>query len=386
MKQVCEHVLFARVGLLVILFIVNSPEFFVSHRLPIAVAAMRSGFVVHVASPEGSAAQIIRSHGMVHHVISLSRSGTNPLTEIACFWSLLKLVKSVRPNIVHLVTLKPIVYGSLVSRLLGVGGVVAAFSGLGTVFVGGRRSFSIFKKLITVLLRIGLSGDAKHLIFQNRDDYRLVQSILGYDTSSVSIIKGSGVCLDAYRPSIEPEGVPIVTFASRILKDKGVLEFVAAASILRSRGVVARFWLAGSVDQENITSIPERKLDEWHRSGLVEVLGFQRDVESLFAQSNIIVLPSYREGLPKILIEAAACARPVVTTDVPGCRDSIVPNKTGLLVKAKDAEELANAIQVLVDNPEKRKSMGRAGRAWAESEFSIEKVVDAHLEIYSRFK
>lgn len=381
-----KHTQILRVGPLIILFIVNSPDFFVSHRLPIAVAAMRRGFVVHVASPNGLAAETIRRHGMVHHVISLSRSGRNPLREISCFWSLLKLVYSIGPNIVHLVTLKPIVYGSLVCRLVGVGGVVAAFSGLGTVFVEHRKSFSILKKCIIALLRVGLSRNGTHLIFQNSDDYSLVQSVLGFDPSYVSIIKGSGVRLDDYRPTIEPAGVPTVTFASRILKDKGVLEFVAAASILRSRGVVARFWLAGSVDRENITSIPERKLDEWHRSGLVEVLGFQSDVESLLVQSNIIVLPSYREGLPKILIEAAACARPVVTTDVPGCRDSIVPYKTGLLVKAKDAEELANAIQVLVDNPEKRKSMGRAGRAWAETEFSIEKVVDAHLEIYSRFK
>jgi len=197
------------------------------------------------------------------------------------------------------------------------------------------------------------------------------------------LIRGAGVALNNCPLMPEPEGVPIVSFAARLLIDKGVEVFVAASSILKERNIEARFWLIGSIDKGNANTVTEVQLAEWVQSGLIECLGYRTDITQLFSESNIVTLPSfYGEGLPKVLIEAAACGRAVITTDHPGCRDAIEVNVTGLLVPIKDAISLANSIEFLIENPDRRKEMGRAGRELAENEFTIEHIVMQHIDIY----
>lgn len=291
-------------------------------------------------------------------------------------------MRTIRPDLVHLVTIKPVLYGGLMARLSGVPAMVAAISGLGTVFVDRDQKRSWIRRGVEWLYRLALGHPNAKVIFQNPDDRAALTHMGAVSKDKTALIRGSGVSLATYPMRPEPEGVPVVTFAARLLEDKGVREFVEAARVLMRRGVKARFWLAGSLDPGNLTSISEDVLMQWSKEGVVEVLGHQSDIPNLFASSNIIVLPSYREGLPKSLIEAAACGRAVVTTNVPGCRDAIEPDSTGLLVPVRDAAALADAIQSLIDDPHMRKQMGAYGRALAEREFAIEKVVDAHLAIY----
>ena len=367
---------------MIVLFVVNSPEFFLSHRLPLAVAVRATGFTVHIATGFGPACKEIAELGFEHHLLPISRSGRNPLAELRTLWGLYRLMRTISPDLVHLVTIKPVLYGGLMARLSGVPAMVAAIPGLGTVFVDRDQRRSWIRRGVEWLYRLALGHPNVKVIFQNPDDRAALTDMGAVSKDKTALIRGSGVSLASCPMRPDPEGVPVVTFAARLLEDKGVREFVEAARVLKERGVVARFWLAGSLDPGNLTSVSEDVLSQWSKEGVVELLGHQSDIPSLFANSNIIVLPSYREGFPKALAEAASCGRAVVTTDVPGCRDAIDPETTGLLVPVRDPSGLADAIQFLIENPERRKQMGASGRALAEREFAIEKVVDAHLAIY----
>jgi glycosyltransferase involved in cell wall biosynthesis len=366
----------------IILFVVNTPEFFLSHRLPLAVAVRDSGFTVHIATGFGPACKEIAELGFHHHLLPIFRSGHNPLCELRTLLALYRLIKGIKPDLLHSVTIKPVLYGGLLARLASVPAMVAAISGLGTVFIDRKQDRFWMRCVIQWLYRVALGHSNVKVIFQNLDDREALISISALRQCKTALIKGSGVSLASYPMLPEPEDVPVVTFAARLLEDKGVRDFVEAARVLMLRGVTARFWLAGSLDPGNLTSVSEDVLLKWSKEEVVEVIGHQSDIQNLFANSNIVVLPSYREGLPKVLIEAAACGRAVVTTDVPGCRDAIEPGLTGLLVTVRDPISLADAIQFLIENPERRKQMGASGRALAEREFAIEKVVDAHLAIY----
>lgn len=368
-----------------LLFVVNTPEFFLSHRLPLAIAARRTGFCVHVATGLGSesACRQIGEMGFVHHLMPLSRSGRNPCAELRSLWALFGLMRRLRPDLVHLVTIKPVLYGGLMARFVGVPAVVAAISGLGSVFVarGGRVAW--LRRNVELLYRLALGHPNLKAIFQNSDDRAVLIAVGAVRDSQTVLIRGSGVVLSDYPVCEEPDDIPVVALAARLLKEKGVLEFIEAARLLTKRGIAARFWLVGAPDPGNPSSVTSEEIAEWSEARLVEPLGYRSDIANLFARSNMVVLPSYYgEGLPKVLIEAAACGRAVITTDHPGCRDAIEAGKTGLLVPVRDPVALADAIQTLIENPVRRRQMGLAGRALAEREFAIEGVVAAHMKLY----
>ncbi len=366
-----------------LLFVVNDPSFFMSHRLAIALAAQNDGWDVHVATANGEAVETIKKHGLTHHVVAMSRSGKNPFSELVIIWSLLCLMRRINPDIAHLVTIKPVLYGGMAARIAKVPGVVAAISGLGSVFTEKTTKARLLRWIVHALYRLALSHKNIKTIFQNPDDESVLVRLGAVKPEHAVRIRGSGVAMGDYPFEPEPLGEPVVSFAARLLKEKGVVVFVDAARRLKQRGVDARFWLIGSPDPGNPATVTERELSEWRNEGVVELLGYREDVAKLFSQSSIVVLPSYYgEGLPKVLIEAAACGRAVVTTDHPGCRDAIEPDKTGLLVPPRDVGALADAIQFLIDNPNQRRAMGCAGRKLAERTYSIEKVVDAHLGVY----
>lgn len=369
-----------------LLFIVNDAAFFMSHRLPLAIAAKESGFEVHVATPKTPASIKIKEAGFIFHPIALSRSGKNPFQELKSIAAFYHLMREVKPDLVHLVTIKPILYGGLVARVLKVPAVVAAVSGLGYIFTSPTLSAKFWRAGITRLYRFALGHHRLRVIFQNPDDRQLFLQNNTCSPAQTVLIRGSGVDLQAYQVFPERVDQIVVVMIARLLKDKGVMEYIAAAKMLKAQGSQAQFLLVGDIDEGNPAFIDKALLAQWCAEDDVQVLGFRDDIPQLMEQANVVVLPSYREGLPKILIEAAACGRAVITTDVPGCRDAIEPNQTGLLVPVRDANALALAIQQLIEDHDYRQQLGRAGRALAEREFAIQRVIAAHLTIYNELR
>jgi glycosyltransferase involved in cell wall biosynthesis len=366
-----------------ILFVVNAPEFFLSHRLPLGLALQKEGYKVHVASADGPELERIRQSGFEHHSVPFDRSGQNLWVELKTLFALACVYRRVRPALIHLVTIKPVLYGGLLARILGVRAVVSAVSGLGTVFLAQSPLEHLRRWMVALLYKLSLGHKNTVVVFQNPHDRDALLSMRCLKNSQVRLIRGSGVELPAYPYKPEPEGPCIVVMAARLLKDKGVYEYVGAARLLHQRGANVEMRLIGAPDLGNPTSIKQHDLDRWRGEGYINVMGFRADIAEQYAAANVVCLPSYREGLPKSLVEAAACGRAVVTTDVPGCRDAITPNVTGVLVPVQSAESLANAIELLAKNTELRMSMGRAGRALAESSFAIEKIVQNHMDIYN---
>jgi glycosyltransferase involved in cell wall biosynthesis len=368
-----------------LVFVVNDLSYFISHRLPIAQAAQQSGDEVHVVYGTLGLTEkaTISAQSFKFHFVPIQRGGTNPLADLRSFFALLALFRRLQPSLVHLITIKPVLYGGIAARLAGVPAMVVAMAGLGFVFT--RRAglkIAVLHRFIKVLFCWALDHPNQTLIFQNPHDRDQVLAITRRPSRETRLIRGSGIDLAECVVVPEPDGTPVVVMAARLLFDKGVSEFVKAAKILRDRGTDVRFCLVGEPDLLNPTSVSLVDIEVWGAEGVVEYFGYRKDVPTLYAQAHIVVLPSYREGLPKSLIEAAACGRPVVTTDVPGCRDAIEPGVTGLLVPPRDAIALADALECLIKDSSLRQAMGKAGRILAEREFCIEKVVSAHLQIY----
>ena len=366
--------------------VVNVDWFFVSHRLPIALAAARHGYEVHIATEVTTHAADLEGHGLKVHPLSCMRGGANLGGSMGTFFELVRLFRELRPDIVHLVTVRPVVLGGIAARLVGVPSLVAAISGLGFVFTDSGARAAIRRFLVARLYALALRQDNIRAIFQNDDDRDTVTSIVGIPGAHIEMIRGSGVDLDLFRVCALPSGPPIVMFAARMLRDKGVLDFVEAARLLRGAGDragdLARFVMVGSPDPGNPASLSQRELASLQADDIVEVWGPRSDMSEALSQATVVVLPSYREGLPKVLVEAAACGRAVITTDVPGCRDAILPGVTGLLVPPRKPCGLARAIEDLLEHPAKCAAMGRAGRRFAEESFGIDGIVGQHLRIY----
>ncbi|WP_323017018.1 glycosyltransferase family 4 protein [Castellaniella sp.] len=366
-----------------LLFFITNPAFLVSHRLPVAIAARDAGYEVHVASMGGPAVAELEAAGFIHHRLPLSRTSMRPWTEARSLWAIWRLFRQVRPDLVHAVTLKSVLYGGIASRLSGVPAYVAAISGLGYVFIQGAGARGMLKRLALILYRLALGHANSRVIFQNPSDRDVLVQAGAVRPAQVLLLRGSGVDLDRFMPAPWPDGPVTVAMASRLLQDKGVREFVEAARLSAARGESVCWRLAGSLDPENPASIRADELQAWQAEGVIDYVGECADVAGFYAQAHLVALPSYREGLPKSLIEAAACGRPVITTDVPGCRDVIEPDVSGLLVPARDARALADAVSRLAADAGLRDRMGAAGRALAERDFGLAGIVQAHLAVYA---
>ena len=367
-----------------LVILVNSLSFFCSHRLPIAEAAMDKSINVVIGYGElgGADPQLLEQKGLKVSFVPMKRGSINVFKDLQSLFYIWRFFKKEKPDIAHLVTIKPYLYGGLIARLTGIPALVSAISGLGVLFIHKDLKSKILKFLLYPLYRLAFNHSNQVVIAQNQEDVKVLEGWGVLSSHKVQLLKGSGVQLEEFINLEDAPGIPVVCFASRLLLDKGVYDFVSAARLLKKRKIQARFFLAGDLDTQNPKGINMKDLKKIKEEGFVEILGYQKDIPSLYSRSHIICLPSYREGLPKALLEAAAASRAVVTTDVPGCRDAIIPNITGLLVPVRDSEALANAIQDLIKNPEKRKIMGKAGRELAKKEFAIENIVDAHLKIY----
>ena len=370
-----------------ILFIVNVDWFFISHRLPLALAAQSMGYEVHVATTLTDKSISLKKYNFIVHNIRINRKGSGFIGLIATFLKFISLMRKLRPTIVHLVTIKPVLFGSIAARFLRIHAVVVAISGLGYLFVDDGYLVKIRRSLVSLAYRFGFKNKNIKIIYQNNYDMSILKRITGIEDSKTIIIRGSGVDLTQYIYKPISSRHLNVLFASRLLFDKGILEFVEAARILASMFHESipnvRFVIVGSPDPGNPNSVSSSDLKAWVDEGVVEYWGYRDDMPSVISSASIVVLPSYYgEGLPKVLVEAAACGRAVVTTDHPGCRDAIVPGVTGVLVPVRDARALADAIQVLLEHPDNCHAMGRAGRELAEQSFDLKQVIASHLEIY----
>ncbi len=362
-----------------LLFVVTEDWYFVSHRLPLAVAAREAGFEVAVATRPGEDRERIEAAGIRFLPLEIDRRGMNPFNEAISVIRLARLLRRERPDLVHLVALKPVLLGNLAARLAGVRRRVSAVAGMGFLFTGEKRG-GMLAPVVRRLLGQALRGS--RVIVQNPDDARLLQEDLGVPAEELRLIRGAGVDLEKFQPWPEPSGTPVVMLPSRLLWDKGVGEFVEAARRLRADGVQARFVLVGAPDPANPAAVPRADLDQWQEEGVIEWWGHRKEMATVLAQAHLVCLPSYREGLPKVLIEAAACGRAIVTCDVPGCREVVAHDENGLLVPSRDAAALADAIRTLLEDPARRRRLGEAGRARAERLFGQQRVNEETLAIY----
>ena len=365
-----------------LLFFVNVDWFFISHRLPIALKAISEGYEVHLVTTLTGSKKILEDCGLIVHNIKMSRSSNGIISSLMTILEIYKIYIKIKPDIVHLVTIKPVLLGGIAARFANVKNVVASISGMGYVYI--NKSFlNFFNRFsASILYKLALGQKSLKVIFQNESDLELVSKISKLSRSNTTLIKGSGVDLDLFRYSPLPQGKPLIVLASRLLVDKGVIEFVEAARILKSENFDARFILVGSPDTENNASLTEKDIKVWQEEEVIEYWGHKNEMNKVLSDSSIVVLPSYREGMPKVLLEASAVGRPIITTDVPGCRDAIIPDITGLLVPLKNAVELSRAIKFLLKNRHLWKEMGSKGRKLAEESYGVEGVVKKHMEIY----
>jgi glycosyltransferase involved in cell wall biosynthesis len=366
-----------------LLFFENNPVYFLSHRARLASELVMFGYDVHVATLPGAAAQDIVAAGFIHHPVSFSRRGVNPVIELIVLWRVLMLYRQVKPDLVYQVTIKPVLYGTMAARWMRTPAVISVISGLGFMATGKGRLVPLLRHFAFLLYRIMLRHNHERIIFQNQGDLALFVGRGLVKPNEALVIPGTGVDTDYYTPTEEKSGEPVVILPARMLRDKGIYEFVHAATSLRNDGVQAKFQLAGAPDPGNPGTISEMQLEQWNREGNIEWLGRVTDMRNLYSKCHIVCLPSYREGMPRVLLEAAASGRPIVTTDVPGCRDAVLNGKTGLLVSPGDNKRLALALRRLIDDKDLRRQMGREGRFLVESRFSARKVIADTMGVVS---
>ena len=367
-----------------ILYNVNIPRFFVTHRLPMALAARDAGYDVHVTTSSADAenvAKIIDS-GLPYHPLPLAQHGTNPLAEVNTLRAMVRLYRQLKPDIVHHVSIKPVLYGGIAAWLTGIRAVVGAMSGLGYVFISDTHKARLIRQAVRPLLKIALGHPNTAMIFQNPDDLQRFVSMGIIPAARTVLIRGSGVDMRLFTPQPESEGKPVVLFAGRLMWQKGAGAFAEAARRLQHK---ARFVIVGFAEATSPDTVSQTQLEAWANEGILEWWGKRDDMPQVFAQSHIVCLPStYGEGVPKVLIEAAACGRAIVTTDTPGCRDITRHNENGLLVPPHDTDALVAALEKLIDDAKLRQQMGANGRNLAKREFSLDDVVRETLALYER--
>ena len=366
-----------------LLYVVNIPRFFLSHRLPLALAAVAEGFEVHVAASDAdpAAAARITAAGLPFHPLPLSQHGLNPIRELRTIIALQRLYARLKPDLLHQVSIKPVIYGGIAAKLSRRRAVVQAMSGLGYLHVSDERRVKLLETLSRPAFRLALSGAGTRMIFQNPDDRQVFVDRGLIAARQTMVIRGSGVDENAFAPQPEnTAGKPVALFAGRLLWQKGIGDFVEVARRLQGR---ARFRVVGYEERTSPSNVSAAQLQAWHDDGLIEWRGQSDDMARVYGECNLVCLPStYGEGVPKALIEAAACGRACVTTDTPGCREIVRHEVNGLLVPANDLDALTAAVERLIDNPALRQTYGAKGREIALQGFTGRRVADDTIALY----
>lgn len=373
-------------------YVVNHAAFFVSHRLPLAVGAMECGFDVCLLTGQAGSQEMelaavaqLQAAGVAHQRAVFSSSGMNPLVELVGLLQLVWFMLRYRPDVVHCASPKGVLYGGIAARLCRIPGLVLAISGMGYAYTSGSGAGGVralVRRVYGVLAGFAFHHPNVRVIVQNQDDYKSVVEKCLAQPQCVTLIPGSGVDLSLFDGCSPTGKSPMVLLPARMLKDKGVEEFVAAAKRLKAEAPDWRFVLAGAAGYDNPTAIGMAQLQAWQAEGSIEWLGHVDDMTPLFRDAAIVCLPSYREGMPKALLEAAAAGCAVFTTDVTGCREAIEPGVTGDLVPVRDSEVLAQALLSLIKDGSRRQAYGVNGQERARTMFSVASVVAQTVQIY----
>ncbi len=367
-----------------VLLVANTAWYLYNYRLPLARMARQAGLEVHLASPLGSYTDGLQAAGFPWHPIRLMPESLSPWRDLQTLRDLRALYRRLQPDLVHHFTIKPILYGSLAAGAVPGVAVVNAVTGLGRIFAPRELRWRALRALVVPMLRHALRGIRQRVVFQHRDDLHVYRAMGLVREAQAVVIPGSGVDLRRLLPSPEPAGDPVVLFASRMLWSKGPDALVQAVSRLRQQGLPVRLRLLGGVQQDDWDAIPHATLEAWDRLPYVQWLGHRDRMEGYYRGCHIVALPTrYREGIPLHLLEAAACARPIVATDMPGIREIVYNGQNGLLVPPGDEHALAEALAALVQDPALRRSMGLAGRRLVEAHFSSVEIGRRTLEVYT---
>lgn len=367
-----------------LLYFISEDWFFCSHFLERATAARDVGYEVVVLTRVGRHGDRLRDAGFRVAELNLDRSGVNVWRELQVLRRIWVIYRREKPDLVHHIALKPIFYGSLVARCLGIRAIVNAPVGMGYAFTASGARGQTLRMIVRLFLRSLLNPRGSKVVFENEEDLAECVAARSARAADAVLIPGAGVDTARFLPVTPPAGTPVVVMGSRMLRDKGVAEFVQAALALRTKGVAARFVLAGMPDLGNPSAVPVEQLQRWRDEGAVEWIGHCDDMAGLLQQSHLACLPSYyREGLPKFLLEAMACGLAVVSTDATGCRQAVEQGTTGLLVPPRDVGALTEALERLLRNRQERESMGRAGRERAQRLFDSQRVIRDTLALYA---
>jgi glycosyltransferase involved in cell wall biosynthesis len=363
-----------------IIMMANTDWYLYNFRLSLAESIRSNGDQLTLLSPHGPYVQKLKNMGFNWIEIYLSRKRNNPFKEIVTINQIASIYRSEKPDLVHHFTVKCVIYGSLAAKLTGVKKIINAITGLGYIFLNENLNTRIVRWIVKKFYLFSLRNTM--VVFQNEDDLQLFQRNSMITQGQAIVIPGSGVDIDEFKPVKEPEGIPSVILIARLLRDKGVYEFVEAAKMIIGQFYHARFILVGDIDEGNPASLTQNELQEWVKKGFIEWWGWRDDVINVYHCANIICLPSYREGISRTLIEAGACGKPLVTTNVPGCKQVVIDGENGFVVPQKNAEELAKALIKLIINPKLRKEMGIRSREIVTKKFSSSIINSQTLNLY----
>lgn len=367
-----------------LVFFANTDWYLYNFRRSLALSARDAGYRLLLISPPGPYGEKLAALGLHWEPIPMRRRSLNPLGELLLLGKLWWIFRRQRPDLVHGFTIKCAVYGSVIARFAGVPFRVSAVAGMGYVFTSSDIKARLLRPLVSGLLKFALGGRGSRLVLQNPDDIALFAHARLVEAMQVRLISGSGVDCSRFveRTTLREAGPLRILLAARLLWDKGIAEYVAAARQLHGEGREIRFLLAGDPDPGNPATVPTATVREWDSEGIIEWQGHVDDMPALLGTVDMAVLPSYREGLPKGLIEAAACGLPIITTDVPGCRQVVTDEVDGLIVPVRDAEALAQAIRRLADDPDLAQRLGGAAAKKARERFDERIVIKETLDLY----
>lgn len=366
-----------------ILFIVSEDWYFVSHRLHLATRAIEEGYQVSLLTRISEHKDLIESYGIRVINWNFSRRSLNLKKEISSIKAILKLSKEIKPDIIHAVALKPVIYSSIAFQFSNTELRIFALGGLGFIFSSERLLAKLLRPFIIILLRSLFRGPKTKLILQNSDDEDLLLRYGVIKKDKIVLIRGSGVDTIKFSPSHSYNESKLVILPSRMLWDKGVMEFVQCAKKFKENNIDIRFCLVGSPDPHNPQSIPIDKINDWVGNNIIEWWGYQKDMAKVYSQASIVCLPSYREGLPKSLLEAASCGLPIVAFDVPGCREIVKNGVNGYLIPSMDIDAMYKSILNLANNSELSKTLGHNGRLLVLNEFSQDIIASQTLKVWS---
>ena len=364
--------------------VVNKANFFLSHRINIALSAQKEGYQVHLIS-DGMPDDIskITHKGIIFHQISFTRTYKNIFVEMRTIIELFLKYKKIKPYIIHHVTIKPIVYGNIVCKLINQKRIVNSISGLGYIFVNKNIRNKILKFFVLKLYKLFFNSESVRVILQNEEEKDFLLKNKVSNERSLRLVPGAGVNTSLFRPPDSFKNKNIIVFAARMIKEKGVEDLVNAVEKLHSMNYDLKLILLGGVDRDYPTHIKKTTLEKWNKKTFIDWYGHTDNVVSFYQIASIVCMPSYySEGVPKSLIEAAAVGKPIITTDMPGCRSIVINEFNGLLVKPRNINELTNSIKYLLDNPNICSEFGKNGRTHALRTFDEKKIIDLTLSVY----